>query len=399
MGKRLLDEERVESAEKKVAIQSYAYAFKILCPDVLCSAILGAGGDVIQKIQNETESKISLAGRQDRYETTQSRLCLIRAHTPESIDSALVAICNALKDVIEEAKKPEADLAGIMTKNGDYRVKCVMPKSAAGAMIGTKGANVNEIREATGIHVVWVEDGTVNHGDVAEQVVSLVGTMDAISACLVRMSVFVQDVSSEPWFSDWSHLRVNGKGVPAPKVVKNVDLVPASSRQQHSSENAMVNRALLALPQDAMDRQFCVRTSLPVASMSALIGKGGCTTKDIFQQTGAKVTLKDEDPNTTVTIEGSVQGVLSGYCLIMKKYLEFEQGQGSKPQPIKAKKDEEVYEREPTRKYEEYTSRTVVKLASKGPGKSKGPSRDTGSGGKGKGKSQREKGKGKGKSY
>jgi len=383
MGKRGLEagyegEEKVESAAKLVT-PSYSHSFKILCPDILCSAILGSGGDVIQKIQNDTETKISLAGRMDRYENTTFRLCLIRAHTSEAIDGALIAICEQLKNLIEESTRSETELADIVTRNGDYRVKCIMPKKAAGSMIGTKGSNVNEIREATGIHVIWVEEGTVNEGDLAEQVVSLVGTMDAISACLVRMSVFVQDLSSEQWFSDWSHLRVNGKGVPLPKMQKTAEFDP-SSRQQ-ASDNAMVNRALLALPQDVIqNRDFCVRASLPVESMSALIGKGGCTTKDIFQQTGAKVTLKDEDPNTTVSIEGSVQAVLSGYCLIMKKYLEFEQGgKGSKvketnengkgsQQAIKAQKEEYTqYERDSKRKVEEYTPRQDgVKSGSKG---------------------------------
>jgi len=388
-------DDEVENPSKSAAI-SYAHAFKLLCPEPLCAAILGSGGECIQHIQNETESKISFAGRSDRYETTNQRLCLIRAHSTEAIDAALGAILDQLREIVDAPRKSDAELTDIVTKNGDYRVKCVMPKTAAGAMIGTKGSNVSELREATGIHVVWVEEGSIGQGETAEQIVSLVGTMDAIGACLTRINVFVQDVADHAWFRDWSHLRVNGRGIPGPKLghPKLVDNDPIS--RQQAADNAMVNRALLSMPVEQIhDRQFSVRASLPVDSMSALIGKAGCTTKDIMHQTGAKVTLKDEDPNTTVSIEGSIQAVLSGYCLIMKKYLEFEQGKEEKGRGKGARVTETVkYEEPKKRETSHYEPRTVIKSDSKGKGKEgkgKGSS-------KGKGKGKEGKGKGKGKS-
>jgi len=96
-------------------------------------------------------------------------------------------------------------------------------------------------------------------------------------------------------------------------------------------DDEMVRRVMRSMPHQLVGSQtFAMQASLPIDAMSGLIGKGGCGTKEINNQTGAKVTLKNEDPNTTVTIEGSLNSTLCAYMLVMKRYLELEFQQRNK---------------------------------------------------------------------
>jgi len=333
-----------EVAASKVPRVHYTYAFKLLAPDALAAAILGARGTGIQEIQALTESKISIGNRNEKYHNTNMRLVLIRGNGNQIIDAALEAICIKLKGLVDAPKKGEADFADILAKNGEFRLKCVLPRAAAGALIGAKGANVALIREETGCRV-RVEDGKIDAGSSQEQIVSLLGSIESLHACLQRVNVLVQDLANQDYFQDWAHLKQKpspGATAPIPQAMtgRPVTVAPRASRGGQAPTNPMltttnapdsiVHRALQSVPAGMMNnRTFAVQASLPVDSMSALIGKAGHHTKLIAEQTGAKVTLRDEDPNTVVTIEGSLNSVLGGYVMVMKKYLEHEQGGGS----------------------------------------------------------------------
>jgi len=329
----------------KVPRTQYAHAFKLLATDALAAAILGARGAGIQEIQALTESKISLADRSDKYHLTNLRLVLIKANSLNSIDGALQAICLKLKSLIDSPNPKknagEIDFSDILDKKGEFKLKCVMPRGAAAALIGFKGANIAELREATGCKV-RVEEEKIGSGAVSEQVISLIGALDSIMACLQRLNAIVQELSTQDFFQSWAHLRQKG-AIPgaggAPGGIRSnvpqhvggsgkgggavsVGLQPLGGGAQN---DALVQQAMCSMtPTLVNGRTFAVQASLPIDCMSALIGKGGQNTKDITAQTGAKVTLRDADPNTVVTIEGPLNSVLSGYCLVMKKYLELE---------------------------------------------------------------------------
>jgi len=336
-----------EESATKAPRTTYVYAFKVLAPDSLAAAILGARGAGIQEMQSITQSKISLADRSDKYHNTNQRLVLIRGDNHQAIYGAMQGILSKLRSLIENPKVEDAkaDINELTTKAGEYRLKCVVPKQSAGALIGHKGANISELRETTGCKV-RVEEGKVGSGETAEQVISLMGSIDALMACLQQINYLVQDQAGQPFFQEWAHLRVKPLGSADParqslaqQFAGNATTVTPRiglSRAQPGvpvplsvNDDSMVHRALTAVPKTLVNnRTFAVQASLPVEAMSGLIGKGGNNTKEITAQTGAKVTLRDHDPNTVVTIEGSLNSVLSGYTLLMKLYLELEASGG-----------------------------------------------------------------------
>jgi len=323
----------------------YAFAFKLLASDALAAAILGAGGAGIQEIQSMTESKISLANRSDKYHNTNLRLVLIRGNNHHNIDGAFQAILLKLRGIIENPFKEESqitDFIEMITKHGEYKLKCVVPKQSAGAVIGNKGATVAQLRDMTGCKV-RVEEGKIGTGDTQEQIVSLLGSIESLMACLQQINIIVQEQAGAAYFQDWAHLRVK-QDAPQPRPNLGPNLgphlghqattvsphigaprVPIMPQVVNTQDDALVQRTLNSVPKSMVNnRTFAVQASLPIECTSGIIGKQGHNTKEIAALTGAKVTLRDADPNTVVTIEGSLNSVLSGYTLVMKKYLELE---------------------------------------------------------------------------
>lgn len=341
---------------------TFKCAFKLLAPDPLAAAILGSRGAGIQEIQTQTETKISLADRADKFHGTGLRLVLVRGHAVEAMDASLQKIVLKLQSLVDDPKNPDGDLSDVLSKSGEYKLKVVMPKAAAGAMIGRAGGNIRNIREETACKV-HVEDTKIGFGDLAEQIISLLGTIDSVAQCLTRLNALVQDCSNSDYFQDWAHLRCNaspsvpaggkgglGMGMSAGLFSSSPhggslgwNGMPASSgmpgmgyQERGIGQLSVLNQALSLMPAELVtNRTFAVQASLPIDSMSPLIGRGGTHIKEIWTITGAKVTLRDEDPNTVVTIEGPLQSVLAGYCMVMKKYLELEATGGFKVDGVK----------------------------------------------------------------
>lgn len=331
--KRSLDRDGSNEHASKMPRTVYCHAFKILAPEPLSAAILGSRGAGVQEIQLMTDTKISIADRGDKYPKSSSRLVLVRANFPSAIDAALQQIVLKMKSLIDTPGKTEADYADIMTRNGFYRFKCVLPKDSAGGLIGKRGAHIEELRQLTGCRV-RIEEGIVGSGPTGEQVVSLVGSIEAIVSCLAKVNAKVQEAASCGWFQDWAHLKVRSTGslptkksdMPSRRTADPKIHAPRSGAPPLVvADDEVVHRVMAQMPQDLVgSRVFAVQAALPIDAMSALIGKGGANTRDIAAQTGAKVTLREDEPNTTVTIEGSLNSVVSGYMLVMKKYLEIE---------------------------------------------------------------------------
>jgi len=340
------EEELQQMAEQmgraaKAPRMEYQFAFKVLGPDSLVSSVLGTKGAGIQDLQNQTNTKISISSREDKFPGTANRLILVRGHDQNSVDCVLQSIVNQVKELVSSGNiKSDEDKVEMSSAKGDLKLRIVMPKAATSAMIGPKGATISRIRDSTQCRV-RVEDTKIGTGELAEQIVSLLGNVESISACLTQLNQLVQELSTESYFQHWAHVRCNidavgglskGKGKGKSREggptltttvgARGMTLGKPSGGQDTSNPLFNVRRSV---PNELVQgRTFAVQASLPVDSMSALIGKGGGHIKEILNQTGAKVTLRDENPNTQVTIEGPLDSVLGGYCMVMKKYLEIE---------------------------------------------------------------------------
>jgi len=318
-----------EEEDKVSSRVVYEHAFKLLAPEPLSSAIIGGRGSGIQEIERVTQTKISLASRAEKYPGTFSRIVLIRGHSRHAIDAVIGSIIAKLKQLVDAPRNDGVDYSEIITRNGEFKLKCVLPRDVVGGLIGKKGANISELVERTGCKV-RIEDGKVGSGDTAEQKASLVGSVENLVGCLVSINDAVQATSSASWFQEWARLK-GREGIPtggdyySKGFSGKGDGKGKGKGKVTESEEELVYRVLHSMPAHLTTyRTFALQTSLPIDSMSALIGKGGNYTREIASVTGAKVSLRNEDPNTTITVEGSLHGVLAGYALVMKKHLELE---------------------------------------------------------------------------
>lgn len=339
--KRLYEMEDVgEEPMQKQPRMTFPHAFKLLAPDALSGAIIGSKGSGVQEIQQTTDTRISVADQHAKYSATNMRVVLIRAHSPEAIDQALTMIVEKIQSAVENPRGKGQDEIDLIAKGGDYKLKIVVPKAAAGAVIGTKGGNIKELCERTQCRIrVEEQKGGVTSDRCAEQVVSLLGTLEALTACAIKVNYFVQECAGQPYFQDWAHLSA-GKGKWDSKGKGGGGGGGGGSGGGGSgggaigggvgygmtdSSDELLLRTMRQMPRHLTDKQtFALQASLPVDAMSGLIGKAGVGTKDINLQTGAKVTLRNDDPNCTVMIEGTLNGALSAYMLMMKRYLELE---------------------------------------------------------------------------
>jgi len=336
-------------------------------------SIIGRAGSVTADIQQATGTKLHLSGRNEFYPGTALQEVNIQGDSLKSVLGAVMMVYEKLSEDTGTVTGGETDV-----EPGGARVKLVVPRLAATAVIGKGGSNIKSLRAQTGIHV-HVEEAPVGVNELAEQVVSLRGSLSGVQEAFPIIGEKVNALIEEPWFGTWaasSHCRLDldgapvyagcakGKGKGKGKANGNYDyadygigyrgrdyndagfernaglepLGPPSPGLHHSREliplpeselvdpatqgaDAMLS-ALNMLPPallDPADQSAAINLACPAECVSALIGKGGTGTREISQLTGTKIMVREIEGNTAekcVMITGNVVGVTVAYLRV-----------------------------------------------------------------------------------
>jgi len=148
---------------------------KYLAPEVLASAVIGKGGQVISQIRTSTNAKIGLTDHGQVYPGTDSRVLTAQANAEESLNEVSKQIVQKLTEYVKASGPSEA-----VGSDGDFKVKAVVPRAAVGGVIGKGGSTIKQIRESSGARVSITEP--IGSGPAAEQIVSISGTAEALEA-------------------------------------------------------------------------------------------------------------------------------------------------------------------------------------------------------------------------
>jgi len=321
------DHQNDEEEPAKYVKVVYSNAFKFLAPDSLASEMIGPKGATIQDMQNETECRISIAERDSNFGDTNLRLVLVRSQSADAIDTCMKTVVEKMALVVERI-----DDHDVVSKEGKLKLKVVVPKAAAAAVIGPSGSNVKEITETTGVRI-RVEEVSNRRSETAEQVISLVGTAEGLPQCVGRINGFVQEVcSGEAYFQDWIRLVSASKGKGKGSInMGHMGKGAVGGGSYGSGDEGVLMHVMRQMNTDLTDKQtFALQASLPLDCMSAMIGKRGSGTQEINNQTGATVTYRNDDPNCTVLVEGPLHRAVAAYMLVMKRFVEIDAPEDAK---------------------------------------------------------------------
>lgn len=187
------------------------HAFKILCPELLVSSIMGPRGAIKDHIQEETGCKLVISNRDEHYPGTRLRILVIYGDEPDRILAALDRVVDHVLDCTEKERAnpthrsiEESDFLG--KESSECVLRVAIPDKTSGAIIGPRGSNVQAIRAECQAKV-FIEK---NH-ELGHQLLKLIAPADGLRSALVRINQFVQDEARSASFEEWANVRSFGR--------------------------------------------------------------------------------------------------------------------------------------------------------------------------------------------
>jgi len=291
---------------------------KFLAPEALAAAIIGKGGAAIAAMRQSCQVKITLTEYGEVYPQTDGRVVTVQANTEE-----------ALNDLSKQIVAKVVEAAGT---EDELKLRVLAPRSAVGGFIGKGGANIKQLRDATGAKISTGHP--TGSGPGSEQLVSMQGTAEGLESVVAEVIKQVQSLNGEPWFAAWASTTI---GVPQSGLAGALAAGSTGGAQLGGSMQApfsspgiqtMMNVAQ-GLPPYVMEdsRGFALSCVVPDRLVGGLIGRGGAGTKEIQQLTGTKIGIREipDDPdNRSLNITGPLCSTCAAYMLMMKRYLDVE---------------------------------------------------------------------------
>lgn len=346
------------------------YVMKFLTPESLASTIIGKGGAVISAIRQATSTKMGLTEHNELWPGTDCRVLTIQGSHVEQLSEACRQVIGKLA---ETAQATPGESVGSMPS--DLRLRCIVPRAAAGGIIGKSGVTVKALREKTGARISLSE--ATSGGPQGSQVVDVIGNLQALLLIVEEVNKNTQAVAEEPWFKEWASISgavANGAGpplmsrngrhsslgvaMPPPPVGPSggydhagreqsfdydygmqpglpahgnaqVTVPQAGSQGFDGSPLDIVTRIGATLPPYVLEdpRGFAMSCVVPNRLVGGIIGRGGQGTKEVQALTGTKIGIRDipgDSENRSLNIAGPLTNTCAAYMLMMKRYLDSE---------------------------------------------------------------------------
>lgn len=305
----------------KALVTTESCVMKFLAPDVLASAIIGKGGAVIAAMRTSCNAKLGLSDQGECYPSTDCRVLTAQASEPESLNEVGRQI---IAKLVELSKGSSSE--GVTGKDGELKIRTLVPKSAVGGIIGKGGASIKALRENSGANISISDP--LGQGPGAEQTVSIVGSAQALEASLKEVNTQIQALNGESWFQTWasgSSVASAGSGLLAGLSPQGLAL--RGGLQSPSVD--LMTRVAQSMPPYVMEdsRGFALSCVVPNKLVGGLIGRGGAGTKEVQTLTGTKIGIRDipgDSDNRSMNIAGPLANTCAAYMLMMKRYLDAE---------------------------------------------------------------------------
>mmetsp|Transcript_33460 Transcript_33460/g.77742 ORF Transcript_33460/g.77742 Transcript_33460/m.77742 type:complete len:443 (+) Transcript_33460:80-1408(+) len=176
------------------------HVFKVLCTDPLAANIIGSKGSTRAAIEDDTGCSVWISKRDEVYTSPPFRILVLHGDEPEQVLRALDSVVSNLVEVAGRERDPDSPLLG--KEAGEFAFYVILPTMCTGKLIGTRGANIQALREKTGAKV-FVEN-EIFEGHKSGRIV---GTPAAIRLALQLMNDVVQDEANSDEFCAWAVLQ------------------------------------------------------------------------------------------------------------------------------------------------------------------------------------------------
>merc|ERR1719330_149986 len=188
-------------------------AFKVLCTDPFAANLIGREGATRAQIEEEAQCSLWISKRDELFPNPSQRLLILHADEPEQVWAALEKFVPKLVEVAERDRDSGETNSPLLGKaDNEYVFFVALPPLIRGKLLGTRGANIQDLRERTGAKV-FVENEHYNHHQSAR----IIGSPETILNVLRIMPETIQDEAGSEEFAAWAATRTfdgtkGGKG-------------------------------------------------------------------------------------------------------------------------------------------------------------------------------------------
>uniref|UniRef100_A0A7S1WEL7 K Homology domain-containing protein n=1 Tax=Alexandrium catenella TaxID=2925 RepID=A0A7S1WEL7_ALECA len=346
------------------------HAFKILCPESLINGIMGKGGARKDQLQEETYCRLVFSNREEYFPGTRYRVLCIYGDDPGSIGAVLERVIDRIIECGDHEQRgshwAEGDFTGKET--GEYVLRALISVRMSGAVIGTKGSNIQAIRDENRAKI-FIEKNIL-HG---HQMMRVIATPDGLRSATARLNECVQTENEGEEFQQWAAVKTfpdeegssYGKGKAAGgkgsgKLIwkggggggdhgnaqphrGGVGGAGQEPRWQEHSGGKGANGFVAPVPPDdiqgilqalsttvhdypsgALDLEYTITCEMPSLKVPSLIGESDEHVDSVMEATGTRISFEDtgnsEDGQQTLFVHGPLLRAYRAHALMMKRY-------------------------------------------------------------------------------
>lgn len=171
------------------------FAFKALCTDPFAANVIGKNGEARAEMEQDTGCSIWVSKRDEVYPFPQLRVLVLHADELEQITKALDALVNKM---VEVANRDDEGSQMKGKEDGEYVFHSALPAFIRGRLIGNRGANIQNLREATGAKI-FVENENFDGHHAAR----VIASPDIIQKTMRCLNEIVQEEVGSDEYVTW----------------------------------------------------------------------------------------------------------------------------------------------------------------------------------------------------
>ena len=325
-------------------------AFKVLCPEPLASSIIGTKGSTKDRIQEECGCRLVMSNRDEFYPQTRLRLVVIHGDDHESILKAIDRILELLSECADgERESPggrravegEADFLG--KEPNELVMRLAVPVKVGSAIIGPKGAHVQQLKEECSAKVIIDNEHRAGH-----QACRVAAGYEGLRMVAQRIMERLEEElrARPPDFEAWANIRSfgweesqGGKGGHGRPRSRSRDRGHAVYPSPHAGGGMDVLHEAMGQLGEAVDFEYEITCNFPPEKVSAMIGPGGQIVNTVRQSTNTAIHFDNPGAREqSMRIRGPLLGVYRAHVMMMRRYHEHDvESQHSKGLPPKGK--------------------------------------------------------------
>lgn len=273
-------------------------------------SIIGKGGVIIKQVREESGCRIQIS---EHVSPAQDRL-LTATGNQDSVVRAFTLLC---------AKITEASPM-IQT----ITIRLAIPNGQAGAIIGTKGTKIKEIRESSGAQIQFEKEALPGS---TERCCSLTGSAQVVSNAIFLITALLAQSSASRTASVpfYPSPMGNPMGAMPPHAFQAPFQAPVQANPYSQGPPQAPYSAYPGAPQmpGMVMGGGTHQTIINVSNehIGSLIGKGGVKINQIRQSSQAQIKVSDpnpSDPLRVVTISGTMEACQMATYLIQMRIAE-----------------------------------------------------------------------------